>query len=628
MIKRRQRIGDSGQGSGTGHPQSSSPNGLDIPGAAKEKRASNYRSTIGNAILLTGLLLLACLMGIFFARYSEYHSDVTVRSTVNVEHGPVVNADIPADKFSSDDLLHQINSIRNEFETRYGGSDAAHGMLQRGIKSFSNRHTQHTADRILRAAASTDPRFVASFGGYSVTVARGNLFSQSYPFVFERILKNLLKEIGVDLVVRNSAIGGIPSFPYGWCLPNFLGKDSDLVSWDYGMNEGNDSKGLEAYIRHALATMPKQPLIVILDDKRSRMQLMEKYVEMGALVDPVAIIRSGNVVDKTFLEMNEEDRPDGFKKWDEWGAPKGSPGQSSWHPKFKEHELMGWNLAMYFLDAIEEASKIMSSDTNWKKKYSEFSVSPKPLPPPQTSVVESEAHILQGTKQSDGLWHMNPTSCRTSFLPSQSGPTSEIVLSGVVEDFGGPMESKDDAIYKEGWVADVGRVERDTKRKVEQKGGLGYIDMKLALYGIPESGVLSLWLPYEGVNAESSCQDGPADKCFDTIMICEVNEKRGNKECKMESDVTYKVGGVVAKGVSKLKTVASYLKKEICVLVPVPVGAKIVSQKDIPQADSEKYGDHANHGVVLDIEVTNASVSREEGACSISHIVWQTKANK
>lgn len=287
---------------------------------------------------------------------------------------------------------------------------------------------------------------------------------------------------------------------------------------------------------------------------------------------------------------------------------------------------MGWNLAMYFLDAIEEASKIMSSDTNWKKKYSEFSVSPKPLPPPQTSVVESEAHILQGTKQSDGLWHMNPTSCRTSFLPSQSGPTSEIVLSGVVEDFGGPMESKDDAIYKEGWVADVGRVERDTKRKVEQKGGLGYIDMKLALYGIPESGVLSLWLPYEGVNAESSCQDGPADKCFDTIMICEVNEKRGNKECKMESDVTYKVGGVVAKGVSKLKTVASYLKKEICVLVPVPVGAKIVSQKDIPQADSEKYGDHANHGVVLDIEVTNASVSREEGACSISHIVWQTKA--
>ena len=65
--------------------------------------------------------------------------------------------------------------------------------------------------------------FKIAFGGYSVTVGRGNYFDQSYPFVMERILKDPMKMLGIDLDVRNAAIGGIPSFPYGWCLKNFLG---------------------------------------------------------------------------------------------------------------------------------------------------------------------------------------------------------------------------------------------------------------------------------------------------------------------------------------------------------------------------------------------------------------------
>lgn len=39
----------------------------------------------------------------------------------------------------------------------------------------------------------------------------------------ERILSDPMKMLGIDLDVRNAAIGGIPSFPYGWCLKNFLG---------------------------------------------------------------------------------------------------------------------------------------------------------------------------------------------------------------------------------------------------------------------------------------------------------------------------------------------------------------------------------------------------------------------
>ena len=97
-----------------------------------------------------------------------------------------------------------------------------------------------------------------SFAGYSVTVGRGNYFSQSFPFIVEKILQATLQTLlGIPLQVRNAAIGGIPSFPYGFCLSHFLGDDADVVSWDYSMNEGRGSAILESYIRH-VATIRKE----------------------------------------------------------------------------------------------------------------------------------------------------------------------------------------------------------------------------------------------------------------------------------------------------------------------------------------------------------------------------------
>ena len=105
---------------------------------------------------------------------------------------------------------------------------------------------------------------------------------------------------------------------------------------------------------------------------------------------------------------------------------------------------------------------------------------------------------------------MNPVSCRTSFLPvvSDSRSLSSIVVSGAVEDDGDAMKSKGDEMYGKGWVIDVGKVERDTKRKVEKSGGMGYIDMKLALYAIPDSGPIRFWIPYEGSGSRCNlCKD-------------------------------------------------------------------------------------------------------------------------
>ena len=66
-------------------------------------------------------------------------------------------------------------------------------------------------------------------------------------FVVRCIIGKIMKDLlGVGLITRNGSIWDIPSFPYGWCLPKFIGEDSNMLLWDYSMNEGNIYQGFEA----------------------------------------------------------------------------------------------------------------------------------------------------------------------------------------------------------------------------------------------------------------------------------------------------------------------------------------------------------------------------------------------
>ena len=556
----------------------------------------------------------------------------------------------------------KIQSIRTEFYNRYGGEEEAVAMLKRGLQTFgssSSESTFHseslkgTAHRFLSILLhhqqqqqqqqqtntnnkeATLPKFIFSFGGYSVTVGRGNHLSQSFPYIFQSIISPLLQSIQMELQVRNAAIGGIPSFPYGWCLKNFLGSDSHGISWDYGMNEGKGGLGLESYLRHGMSFSKNNndnnnhnnneaPLFVMLDDKPTRKKVLQYYVEKGYLIDPLMLGRADVAVRKELLKLPEDQRPKGLQNWEEWGAPKGAPGQSPWHPKKMEHELMGWMLAMYFVDAVEVALGIMEGGSgdggdDWKESllhdemYKQHGSKGSVLPPPTTDGSGSGVlSLLHGVaKQDHGEeWTMPPVSCRTSFLPNISGHLESIIVSGVTKDDQDMIKPRDDALFNSGWVMDVGKVERETKEKVNKYGGLGYIDMKTALYGIPSSGTLKLWLPYEGsTNTRSSHE---ALDYFQSVVFCEVNEKRGDKECNMISDLEFHVGGasISRQHVKQIKGVASYLKKDICIHVDIPTSAKITAKDGTP-------------GLDVDVTVINSEVSRENGACSISHVIWQ-----
>ena len=80
------------------------------------------------------------------------------------------------------------------------------------------------------------------------------------------------------------------------------------------------------YVRQALRMTQSPPLFVLLDTKRPRLDLLQQYADAGAL--PGAIALGGReAVDKQLLALPEGERPPGLRQWDEWGAPKGSPGE-------------------------------------------------------------------------------------------------------------------------------------------------------------------------------------------------------------------------------------------------------------------------------------------------------------
>ena len=88
-----------------------------------------------------------------------------------------------------------------------------------------------------------------------MTTGQGNYFYQPYPFVLETKLQSIFSHVGVPLQVRDVAIGGCPAFPYRWCISSFWGTNTNVISWDFAMNDaGGDLLGMEALHSPCLAT--------------------------------------------------------------------------------------------------------------------------------------------------------------------------------------------------------------------------------------------------------------------------------------------------------------------------------------------------------------------------------------
>eukprot|EP00592_Proboscia_alata_P008422 CAMPEP_0194363260 /NCGR_PEP_ID=MMETSP0174-20130528/11104_1 /TAXON_ID=216777 /ORGANISM="Proboscia alata, Strain PI-D3" /LENGTH=459 /DNA_ID=CAMNT_0039136611 /DNA_START=1000 /DNA_END=2379 /DNA_ORIENTATION=- len=454
--------------------------------------------------------------------------------------------------------------------------------------------------------------------------------------------------LGIKFEVRNAAIGGIPSFPYGWCMPEFLGYDADLISWDHSMNEAGDLVGgLEAYVRHGIQ-MEHQPLIFVKDTHMAtkRRAMLQKYIDDGVILDSFLLVTDPATT--PFLDLAESSRPSGFQKWRKFGAPPNTPGPMAHHPAVKEHEWIAWMIALHFLSVLEiVAADIASGVTSVAPLRNNRSDS---LPKPVTLIRGNEfENVLFGYPTNTSVkiggdtqvWKMTNKKCLTTFQPSVPGSELEnAIVSGRAAKDVSVMEPKSMASFNKGWVLDLGHDEKNAKRILHPYNGLGFMDSKQALYGVKASGTLSFFLRFDlfhthtpkapfkesvgspEVRAETTCK---------SITVCQVNESRDEKECDIQSDLEFTVGGVSippedvqiinADGIS-------YKGKKLCVYFGVPERAKPVVKNlaieegnEPPSAGVPDLSAHA--GIELGIAVINESILLRNGPCSVSHIIWE-----
>ena len=465
-----------------------------------------------------------------------------------------------------------------------------------------------------------------------------------------------------------SSRGGCPSFPYGFCTPNFWGESPDVVSWDFSMNEaGGDPIGLEAYMRHIIKSYPnKQPKLIVKDTyiANQRRSLLQYYYNQSLVIPSLSRTAHDPIVLHTepaaepFLKNIpvESDRPIGFQEWRKFGTPLNAPGQTSHHPAVKEHEFIAWILTMHFLSALEivalaeslrdqnEAHRFLYEHCPKPEMKSDTSSTllPEPMYAPAKNSSKSWNSILFGERsvRSDQNWDMNDVHCRTSFEPIISGDLSGIVISGGIGEELNVMLPKSKMFYNFGWVLDLGDEEKKAKRNLDRFKGHGFVDSKKGYYGIFASGPLQIFLPYQSKNKnERQPTSGDiANRWFKSIVTCEVNEKRRSNTCQSVFDVHYMVGGINATQISSIDTPAtSYYGRKICTHIMVPVTSKLTSIAEIKAERSfnvkrsnihrniEQHDDQV--GLLLTIRVSNNRIVRRDEACSISHMIWEQLQN-
>jgi hypothetical protein len=297
------------------------------------------------------------------------------------------------------------------------------------------------------------------------------------------------------------------------------------------------------------------------------------------------------------------------------------------HPALKEHELMGWMLAMHFLTALEY---LESRTTDEKLKCPPTTITT--LPPPVTGHNTTNYDgTLFGHAQpiNPETWKMNPIQCRTTFQPLVSGDLSELVVTGTVAEELDVVLPKSQMYYNQGWTYDVSEEERQMKRKLSlYENGLGFVDSKEAYYGIYESPAMQVLLPYvvepPGNDTAVPHVGQPALDWFESIVVCQVHEKRDATACNMASDVGFVVGGTNATFQLMKDTGTLYLGKPVCIKLAVPANATLTSHNTLA-SKPEQHLEMDQVGLLVAINVTNPHIAHVHQACSVSHIVWEQR---
>jgi len=182
----------------------------------------------------------------------------------------------------------------------------------------------------------------------SDTEGHGNFFNDSYPLVVESLMAPIMAEAGIQLSVKNMAMGGVPSYPTSLCMEDVYGDDTDVVVWDFRMVERDPIMG-EVFIRQGLMH-PRRPAIMFKRDN-AYLKSLSNYFKSGSIhiVDERALVKFMSRHSNETIRANFAN--DSFCA----SKPCPCPGQVRWHAGYKMNRLRAVHMASVYLGMFHKA---------------------------------------------------------------------------------------------------------------------------------------------------------------------------------------------------------------------------------------------------------------------------------
>ena len=289
-------------------------------------------------------------------------------------------------------------------------------------------------------------------GGHSSAAGHGNYWTESYTAVLERLAQPLFRAVQSDVVGRNHAMGATGSWPeIASCLESVMGKDADVISWDYGMIDGRNPFGMAYYCYRA--GMSRAACVGMHASGRGHLQALEELRERGmaalyynqTLVDesyrriPDTAGRSQEEIDampshvryfKCGAGLETGDPDCGTFKYNDTYCPK-RKFKAKWHPGWKAQAMDGTYMALLLVQLLEDvlsdwndeaspwnvAERIRELQASEEADYQRFLESDLP-----SMAIELTA-MMEANETALGLdyetLYRKPSLCHTARLPSE-----------------------------------------------------------------------------------------------------------------------------------------------------------------------------------------------------------------
>lgn len=166
----------------------------------------------------------------------------------------------PRDELEHDQLVERMEMFKLtmlDLDDATAKPDAE--MMSKG--GWATRKSLHGLSLRLLHSMMTSDTFTIVLGGHSAAAGHGNHFLQSYMMQMYKVLRPIFDRVGVELIVRNLAQGGMGTIHKTMGSLDMYGENIDVLIWDSSMTE-KEAYAISLFYRQQLMSGKHIPVLI------------------------------------------------------------------------------------------------------------------------------------------------------------------------------------------------------------------------------------------------------------------------------------------------------------------------------------------------------------------------------